>query len=98
MTQHGSDGKEDLTVADFSQNGTSKKGLEYTLGYGMRLDKGTGSEFAHPHVPITLPNGTVVSMAVHVINGTPDEIKARLLESVDAFFEIYAEGMSEPSA
>jgi hypothetical protein len=47
-------------------------------------------------VSITLPDGTVGTMAVHVINGTPDEIKARLLESVDAFFEIYAEGCSEP--
>ena len=78
-------------MAHFAQNGTPKNGPQYTLGYGMRLDKGTGTEFAHPHVPVTLPNGTVASMAVHVINGTPDEIKARLLESVDAFFEIYAE-------
>jgi hypothetical protein len=30
-------------------------------------------------------------MALHVISGTPDEIKARLLESIDAFFEIYTE-------
>ena len=29
-------------------------------------------------------------MAVHVINGTQDEISP-ILESVDAFFEIYAE-------
>jgi hypothetical protein len=57
----------------------------------MRLDKGTGTEFAHPHVSVTLPNGSVGSMAIHVINGTPEEIKARLLESVDAFFEIHAE-------
>jgi hypothetical protein len=28
-------------------------------------------------------------MALHVITGTPEEIKARLLQSVDAFFEIY---------
>ena len=75
----------------FEQNGTSKRGQEFTLGYGMRLDRGTGTEFSHPHVPVTLPNGSVGTMAVHVINGTPDEIKARLLESVDAFFEIYAE-------
>ena len=78
-------------MAGFEQNGTPKEGLEYTLGYGMRLDRGTGTEFAHSHVPVTLPNGSVGTMAVHVINGTPDEIKARLLESVDAFFEIYAE-------
>ena len=78
-------------MAEFARNGTPRQPLEYTLGYGMRLDVGTGKEFAHPHVPITLPHGMVGTMAVHVINGTPDEIKARLLESVDAFFEIYAE-------
>jgi hypothetical protein len=79
-------------MAGFERNGTPWQGPEYTLGYGMRLDKGTGTEFAHPHVPVTLPDGSSGSMAVHVINGTPDEIKARLLESVDAFFEIYAAG------
>lgn len=63
---------------------------QYTLGYGMRLDKGTAPELSHPHVSVTLPDGSEGSMALHVINGTPDEIKARLLESVDAFFEIYA--------
>lgn len=64
---------------------------QYTLGYGMRLDKGTAPELAHPHVSITLPDGSEGNMALHVINGTADEIKTRLLESVDAFFEIYTE-------
>jgi hypothetical protein len=64
---------------------------QYTLGYGMRLDKGTAPELLHPHVPITLPDGSEGSMALHVMNGTPDEMKARLLESVDAFFEIYTD-------
>lgn len=64
---------------------------QYTLGYGMRLDKGTAPELAHPHVSITLPDGSEGNMALHVISGTPDEIKARLLDSVDAFFEIYTE-------
>lgn len=62
---------------------------QYTLSYGMRLDKGTAPERLHPHVPVTLPDGTVGSMSLHVINGTPEEIKAQLLESVEAFFEIY---------
>jgi hypothetical protein len=83
-------------VADLRQNGRPKNDVQYSLGYGMRLDKGTGREFTHSHVPMVLPDGTVGSMAVHVINGTPEEIKARLLESVDAFFEIYAgEGAGE---
>jgi hypothetical protein len=64
---------------------------QYTLGYGMRLDKGTAPELAHTHVSITLPDGSEGNMALHVISGTPDEIKARLLDSVDAFFEIYTE-------
>jgi len=64
---------------------------QYTLGYAMRLDKGTAPEMEHPQVSVTLPDGSERSMALHVMNGTPDEIKARLLESVDAFFEIYAE-------
>jgi hypothetical protein len=81
-------------MAHVRHNGTPQIAPQYTLGYGMRLDKGTGAEFAHPHVPITLPDGSVGSMAVHVINGTPEEIKARLLESVDAFFDIYAEEMA----
>lgn len=63
----------------------------YSLNYGMRLEKGTATEMVHPHVEITLPDGSEGSMALHVINGTADEIKCRLLESVDAFFEIYAD-------
>ncbi len=64
---------------------------EYTLCYGMRLDKGTAPEQTHPHVPVTLPDGSEVRMALHVINGTAEEIKAQLLKSVEAFFEIYGE-------
>jgi hypothetical protein len=63
----------------------------YTLGYGMRLDKGTARELALPQVSVTLRDGSEGSMALHVINGTPDEIKARLLESVDTFFEVRTE-------
>lgn len=64
---------------------------QYTLCYGMRLDRGAAPELAHPHVPVTLPDGSRDTMALHVINGSVEEIKAQLLESVDAFFEIYGE-------
>lgn len=77
-------------MADLKSNLTLAR-PQFTLGYGMRLDKGTAPELAHPHVSITLPDGSEGSMALHVINGTPDEIKARLLASVDAFFEIYTD-------
>ena len=69
---------EPLTPVDF----------QYTLGYGMRLDKGTAPMLTHPQVPVTLPDGSAGNMTLHVINGTPDQIKARLLESVEAFFDI----------
>jgi hypothetical protein len=68
---------------------TLTRAPHYTLSPGMRLDKGTGSELSHPHVPATLRDGSEGSVTLHVINGTPDEIKARLLESLDAFFEMH---------
>lgn len=64
---------------------------QYTLCYGMRLDKGTAPEQVHPHVPVALPDGSQTTMALHIINGTAAEIKTQLLQSVDAFFEIYSE-------
>lgn len=63
----------------------------YTLSYGMRLDKGTAPERTHPHVPIVLPDGSEGSMTLHVMNGTRGEIRARMLESVAAFFDLHAE-------
>ena len=47
----------------------------YALTYGIRLDNGTAPELAHPHVQMRLPDGSEGSMALHVINGPPDEIK-----------------------
>jgi hypothetical protein len=64
---------------------------QYTLCYGMRLDSGTGPEQEHPHVPVRLPNGDDGQMALHVINGNFQEIKAQTLESIEAFFEILEE-------
>ncbi len=71
---------------------------QYTLGYGMRLDKGTGPEQAHPQVPIVLPDGSEGRLTLHVITGTPEEIKARLLDSIDALFDIQAEAGRLPNA
>ncbi len=64
----------------------------YALSYGLRLDQGTARELTHPRVPILVPNGSVGSMTLHVMNGTAeDEIKAQLLDSIDAFFDFYAD-------
>ena len=64
---------------------------QYTLCYGMRLDPGTAPEQAHPHVPVRLPDGSEREMSLHVINGSVQEIRAHLLQSIDAFFEIYGD-------
>jgi hypothetical protein len=36
-------------------------------------------------------------MTLHVVNGTADEIKAQLLRSIDAFFDIYADSSRSTS-
>jgi hypothetical protein len=64
---------------------------QHTLCYGMRLDPGTAPEQAHPHVPVRLPDGSKGEMSLHVINGSVQEIRAHLLQSIDAFFEIYGD-------
>jgi hypothetical protein len=71
------------------KNDTAAK--HYTLSYGMRLDPGTGPEQEHPHVPVRLPNGDNGQMALHVISGSLEEIKAHTRESIEAFFEILEE-------
>jgi hypothetical protein len=53
--------------------------------------KAPAHELAHPHVPITLQDGSLDRMPLHIINGTPDDMKARLLENADAFVDICAE-------
>lgn len=63
----------------------------YALSYGLRLDKGTASDLVHPRVPVLLPNGSIGNMTLHGVNGTADEIKAQLLNSIDAFFDISAD-------
>jgi hypothetical protein len=58
----------------------------------MRIDRGVRPEESHRHVPVRLPDGTDDEMAIHLITGSPQEIKARLLESIEAFFEIHSDG------
>jgi hypothetical protein len=61
----------------------------YTLSYGMRIDRGVGPEPEHPHLPVRLPDGAKGEMALHIISGTKQEIKDKLLHSIEAFFDIY---------
>jgi hypothetical protein len=68
----------------------AKPSLRYTLSYGMRLDKVPTPDITHPPASVALPDGSAGRMTLQVTNGTADEIKARLLQSIDAFFQEHA--------
>jgi hypothetical protein len=90
QVMYAADITEEGIMTDIPSADTSAK-PRYALSYGLRLDQGTASKLAHPRVPILLPDGSVGNMMLHVVNGTADEIKAQLLDSIDAFFDIYAD-------
>jgi hypothetical protein len=59
-----------------------------TLVYGLRLvsDKEIA---AIEHGQILMESGQTRQLTLHTIEGSREQIKRRLLESIDAFFEIY---------
>jgi hypothetical protein len=63
---------------------------EHSLLYAMRLfaDEPV-EEREHPRVTVTLPDGRDEELTVHVIRGNREEIRRQLLQSIDAFFELY---------
>ena len=62
---------------------------ELTLVYGLRLFTGRGAQGGpHTHVMVASPSGREHEMAIHTISGSRQEIRERLLQSIDAFFEI----------
>lgn len=65
---------------------------EHSLVYAMRLfPDETLPEMEHQRVEITVPGGDTETLTLHVINGDKEAIKRQLLESIDAFFEIYVD-------
>jgi len=65
---------------------------EHTLLYALRLlPDEVLAEQSHPRVEVPRPNGGSETLTPHTITGDAEEIKRKLLESVDAFFEIYGE-------
>jgi hypothetical protein len=62
---------------------------QLTLVYGMRLFEGRAvAGGPHPHVAVVAPDGHPTEMALHTITGSREEIRAQLLQSIDAFFEL----------
>jgi hypothetical protein len=65
---------------------------QHTLIYGMRLlQDQVLAEQTHPRVEVPRPDGGTETLTLHTITGDREEIRRKLLESVDAFFEIYGE-------
>lgn len=61
------------------------------LVYGLRLLPADELEELNG-APITLKDGRKAEVTMHLLEGESEEqIKARLLESIDAFFEFYPE-------
>jgi hypothetical protein len=66
------------------------KGKERTFAliYGLRLYP-AGEVAGVQESAITLTNGTQSYVPLHLIEGTREQIRAQLLASIDAFFDIY---------
>ncbi len=58
-----------------------------TLVYGMRMVAGE-EPAAVEHAQVLMESGQTRQVTMYTIEGTRDQIKRQLLESIDAFFEI----------
>ena len=63
----------------------------FTLVYGIRLvdDDEDGALAAVEHGQALLEKGRTRQVTLHTIEGTIEQIKAQLAESIDAFFELH---------
>lgn len=67
---------------------------QHTLLYALRLlPDQVLAEQSHPRVEVSLPDGETETLVVHTITGDKEEIRRKLLESVDAFFELHGDDL-----
>lgn len=65
---------------------------EHTLMYAMRVLPGESlSAEEHPRVSVSVADGREISLVIHAITGDRETLRKRLLESIDAFFELHGE-------
>jgi len=65
-----------------------------TLVYGMRFFD-AGAVTAVERARVILADGSSGGVTMHLIDGTPSQIRRQLMESVDAFFELLDERQPE---
>ena len=61
-----------------------------TLVYGLRLFPAEDIETVGA-APVKLKNGRDAQVAMHVLEGSKDEIEKQLRTSLEAFFDLYPE-------
>ena len=61
-----------------------------TLVYGMRLLP-SEDVVEVGQAPVTLTNGRKAQVAMHVLEGSKEEIEKQLRTSLEAFFDLYPE-------
>ena len=78
---------------------TGGKGKEKTFAliYGLRLYP-IGEVARVGEGKAVLRDGTSSQVPLHLIEGTREQIRAQLLASIDAFFDIYSDGSVELTA
>jgi hypothetical protein len=60
-----------------------------TLIYGMRM-VGEEEVAAVEHAQVLMEDGKTRQVTMHTIEGTKEQIREQLLQSIDAFFEIHS--------
>ena len=74
-------------------------GKTLSLVYGLRLYPAETDEQVKQVVggEVQLRDGSSSRVPLHIIEGTRDQIRAQLLASIDAFFDIYSDEALETS-
>ena len=75
-------------------SGGKGKEKPFSLVYGLRLYP-TGEVAQVGEGKAVLYNGTTTQVPLHFIEGTREQIRAQLLASIDAFFDIYSDATVE---
>jgi hypothetical protein len=70
--------------------GRKEKRKTLSLVYGLRLYR-QGEVAGVNEGKVALRDGTDSHPTLHLIEGTPEQIRAQLLASIDAFFDIYGD-------
>jgi hypothetical protein len=68
---------------------------KHSLIYSMKLLKNVElDDWQHEYPEINGPDGEPITLTVHLITGSREEIRDQLMQSIDAFFEL-ADEISE---